>query len=494
MNTRNLLLFLKLQWLEQKRSPYFQSKVIFTILSVFAGLYLFASLGFLSWHLDEIVKQELLNTDPLDFVLKVLFYYLIYDLFLRFNIQSLPILNVQAFLVLPIERKALYHHILTKSLVSFFNVIPFALFVPFFIKQDLAGNLNSSLFIYVLILILFVLINNYLNFYLKKYFSKKPAIVIIVLAVLMSFSYLDISKTYELSLLFRQLINLLLDQTILIFVPMFLLVFIYYLNYKMLKDNVYIDLNSEKSKKKFFNFKSMDFLNQRGQIAKLILLELKLIFRNKRPKTFVYLSFFYIAYFSPILIYDSSENNVFSIIIVSLMIGSFSIFYGQLLFAWESSYFDFVLGQNFSLKNYFIAKDYLLSSSIILMYLLILPIVIIFTDKFYLLTVMFIYNLGTLSFKIIYFAMLNKNPVDLSRSAFFNYEGSSLGNFLMMIPILFFPMAVYLLFNYNDLGNSALIVFIVIGITSIIFRKNLYHILEKRFEKKKFKLAEGYRK
>ena len=53
------------------------------------------------------------------------------DLIFRYLMQKLPLLNIQPFLTLPINKNSIVHYVLVKSSFSFFNLMGLFFYIPF---------------------------------------------------------------------------------------------------------------------------------------------------------------------------------------------------------------------------------------------------------------------------------------------------------------------------------------------------------------------------
>jgi len=113
-----------------------------------------------------------------------------------------------------------------------------------------------------------------------------------------------------------------------------------------------------------------------GTVGALVTLELKLLWRNKRPKYMTLLSLFFMAYG---LIGLPRRNGTFSdsigvmIGVGIFLTGAFMINYGQFLISWESAYFDRIMSGKIDLNDYILAKSTLLSIGCTACFLITMP-------------------------------------------------------------------------------------------------------------------------
>ena len=107
--------------------------------------------------------------------------------------------------------------------------------------------------------------------------------------------------------------------------------------------------------------------------------------------------------------------------------------------------------------------------------------------------VMYFYNIGMLSFTLLYFATFNKKRIDLKRGGVFNYQGMGASNWLAMIPAFIVPFLIYLLFRHLGYPHWGIAFIGLLGITGLIFNKVLISIVAKNLHKQKYIMAKYFR-
>jgi len=87
----------------------------------------------------------------------------------------------------------------------------------------------------------------------------------------------------------------------------------------------------------------------------------------------------------------------------------------------------------------------------------------------------------------------NTKRVDLSKPNVMNYQGTTYKSFLIVLPIMFVPMAIVgIMSNFLSLG-TALWTLTILGLVGILLRKQLLTLCVNQFNRRKYKLAEGFR-
>jgi len=186
-------------WKGKLRSPFWQKSIWVNILLGLMNLYLLFFGAMIGYSVDDILTEAFKDTAVINAFIRVLFYYFIIDLMIRFVLQKLPVISIQPYLTLPIKKAVLLHYPLLKTLPSFFNILSLLLTLPFVFKVVTpAGGAVISLS-WCIIILSTVLINNFLCFTLKKYLVKRPLIILLIIAVIAALFYLEVKGTIRIS-------------------------------------------------------------------------------------------------------------------------------------------------------------------------------------------------------------------------------------------------------------------------------------------------------
>ena len=319
---------------------------------------------------------------------------------------------------------------------------------------------------------------------------EKPYIVaifglsIVLIGILDYYSIL-ILTTYS-QLFFTSIIR----NEFLALIPVVMLVLTYFGVFKFFKSRAYIE-NLGTLKKKDAKSTSLEFLEPLAEIGKLIELELKLIWRNKRPKSVTIVSFVFFLY--GYMLYPQSTN-VFMLIVAGLMItGMFVLNYGQFLFSWESSYFDLLMARNVQIKKYVIGKFYLFSFITFISFLLSLIYIPYGIEIIQVNLAMALFNMGINFWVVMYFSTLNPKKIDLSKSTFFNYQGTSYQQFIIVLPMMGLPVFVFAPFHVLVSQEAGILALAMVGILGILLKGPLSKIVEQRIITKKYQMASNFR-
>jgi len=482
---------IKHSWKEFFRSSVWQKSAFVNFLMGLLFLYLALNFVFLGYMAGDILMAIFPGESPITNLNYGLLYYFLIDIFLRFYMQPIPVLSLIPYLHLPISKKKMIHFTLVKSLANVFNTSIFIMAVPFAIGWIAKYESTSGAWLWLLALFAFNGINNFLSIYLKRILAEKPQIVlgfgglIAILITLEYFGYVSIGSFSQ--MLFDGAIY----NAIWVFAPLAIMVITYWVVYRFYSHNAYLE-NFEDSKKKNIKSTNISFLNRFEQIGKLIEVELKLIWRNKRSKSVAIVSFLFVFY--GFILYPTGGQNPFSLILFGLIItGMFMLNYGQFLISWESGYFDGLLARNVQLKDYIAAKYYLFAASVVAAFIFSL-VYAYFGWKIVLFNAAIaIFNIGITSWIVLYTATFSPKKIDLSKSSFMNYQGTGAQQFILMIPVMGLPVFIYAIFYLFINETAGLIALFAIGSLGILLTKQLNKLLTERLREQRYKIASNFR-
>ncbi|MGE0078903.1 MAG: DUF5687 family protein [Bacteroidales bacterium] len=477
-------------WKEKIRSPFWQKSVFINVVLGILALYLMLNCLALSYFADEILKSAFPNQQVLFSFNRLLLYYFLFDIVLRFFLQQLPVIAIQPYLSLPIKKSTLLHFPLLRSVFSFFNLVGLILVVPFFIKVIVPSESLSYCIFWLITVLSLIFVYNFLNFSLKKYFTKKSLLVIICIMLIGTIIFLDSSGFISIPSLLSNYFANYSQYTLLVLVPMVVLVAFYYMAYMLLKKNSYIESTGKNGSSKV---NKMKFLANYGIIGSLIGSEMKLILRNKRPKSMLYLSAFFLLY-GFIFYQKVYMNNPYMMAFVGIFLTStLAMFYYQFVFSWESSFFDTFLVHRIPVSDFVSSKYYLFAMMCTLSYIVTLPYAFVDYKIAFINTAMVLFNIGVSSIVLFYFGSFSNSFIDLGKSQFMNYQGTGAHHFLMMLPLFGIPMLIILPFHIFGLEKYSFYAIALVGIVAIVFHKYLISFISHQLIKRKYRMACGFR-
>jgi hypothetical protein len=475
---------------EKQRSTLWQKNILLNILLGILGFILFLIVIGIGFSAEAILTEVYGNSALTETFTMVLFYYFIADLLFRFFVQQLPTISILPYLTLPIKKSKLLHYLLIRSISSFFNIIPFLLILPFFIKVICTSNTPVFSATWFITIVSLIATSNFLNFSLKKYFTVRPLMILLLFTLTGLIYYFDIRGSISASGVFSMMVMFIGNNPLFVFIPVSITTSAYILAWSVIKKNSYIDNKQSVTRKRTESF---SFLSRYGEVGDLVSIELKMILRNKRPKSVLYLSFFLLAY--GLLLYrDNGLDNYATLILGGFVLtAAFSVNYGQFLFSWEGSFFDSFIVNKITPINYIRSKYIIFSISGVLAFILTLPYGFLSYKIIIANMAMLLFNTGVSSIILIMFATYNTSSIELGKSQFFNYQGTGVAQFLMIFPILGLPMLVYLIFLLSGIPEYGVFALAFVGLIAIIFNTFLLKLTASQFLKKKYKMAIGFK-
>ena len=484
--------FINLEWKQFFRSSYWQKSVALNILMVFLALYfilMFLGLGF---GLYPILKKQFPESDPLIMVNSFLFYWFLSDLMLRFFLQKLPVMNIKPLLTLPIKRNKILHYVLGKSAISFFNFLPLFAVIPFSIILLSNGYSNSTVIIWMLTMIIFTLIINFLNFIIESKSAETELSFLPIILIISGLFALNHFNLISFSSLLSNGMNSIISNSILIIIPLIILAALYYLNFFTLKKKLYVD-SSLKAKTQSASATDLGWTRRFGDTAPFLQLDLKMIWRNKRTRSTLFIMV--VALFYGLIFYPNPtyQGWVPMFIFVGIFVtGIFMINFGQFIPAWDSAYYKLLMSQNIKYKEYLKSKYLLMNISAVALFVLSIPYVYFGWKILLIHFAAMVYNIGVNSHVLLYGGSFNRKRIDLSQRAAFNYQGTGAVQWIIGLPLLLFPVLIFYL-PYKFIGFEAgIATLIIIGGLGILFHKKIMDFIVKKYLASKYKMIAAF--
>lgn len=484
--------FLSLEWKAFFRSASFGKSLAVKILMGFFALYFMGVFLIMGFMMDKILEEFYPNMDVLKALNGILFFWIIGDLVVRFFFQKLPVMSVKPLLTLPIKRKTIVHYVLRKSALSFINFLPFFAILPFAIKL-ISNNYNfSAVLVWLFLMVILVLINNFLNFIIESLSSKTDLSflpIIILVGSLYSLNHFNILNIAD---ALSNGINAIIETPILLLVPTTILLFLYAYNFKILREKLFLD-SGLKTKIKEVNASNLEWTKSFGDIAPFMQLDLKLIWRNKRTKSsaiMVLIGLLYGLFFYPQPTYQNMPW--FFMFIGVFSTGIFLINFGQFIPAWDSGYYKLLMSQNIKYEQYLKSKFTLMALSVVILFVLGIPYVFFGWKILLAHFAAAVYNIGVNTHVILLGGSFNRKKIDLSQKAAFNYQGTGAVQWLIGIPLLLLPMGLFAAFYFLIGFEIACIILTVLGVIGIVLHQMLMKTITKKYLESKYKMINAF--
>lgn len=488
-----LINLLRLEWKSFFRSASVGKSIAVKLFMGFIGVYFLTVFLLLGIGLFAACQKLFPNEEPILVVNNYLLLWLSFDFFLRFLLQNLPVVHTKPLLTQRIPRGKIVHVLLLKSIFSFYNLLTLAVALPFVVVNWGSSNYSFFTLLCWLIAVLgMVLTLNFLNLWVQRRFStnlKALLPFILICGVLTALEYYSI---YSVTTFFGSFFDIILAYPIIGILPLGLVVLSYWWTFKDIKANLYLDAYLD-SKQKAYQASDLSWTNVFGDLAPFIQLDLKLLWRNKRAKTAVYVSLGFLAYgllFYTNPMYAESSMLIFVGIFIT---GIFIINFGQFIPAWDSSYFPLLQTRPITMKNYLEAKAMLMYLSILVLTVLSTAYIYFGWHIVYMNVACAVYNAGVNIPILLCFGAFNKKYIDLSNGNMFNYQGIGAAQWLVGIPLILIPLVIW--FTVKTFGdqNLANLVLIGLGVIGLLLRKVFINGLVDLYTANRFKMLEGFK-
>lgn len=479
--------FLKLEWKAFTRSSSFSTNLALKILMLFGAIYfivVFIGLGFGSYFLIEKAGLE-----PFSTINKFIIYYLVFDLIIRFFFQKMPTLTIRPFLNQNIKKNSIVHYTLNKTIVSFFNFIHWFFFIPFTIVLISKGFDALQTITWCIIMLLFLYINNFLSILIDK----KDAIFYGVLGLFGVFAILQYYSVFDITQYTNIFFESFHKQSYFVLIPIVSLIGLYYLNFKFFKSNLYLDagLSIKQDDAKTENY---TWLDQLGSLGIFLKNDIRLLKRNKRSRTTLFMSFIFLFY-GFIFFNNPTQPPVMGIFAGIFVSGGFLFTFGQFIPSWDSAYYPLMMSQNIPYKDYIKSKWWLMVFATIISTLFASFYLYLGLHTYLLIVVGAIFNIGVNSHLVMLGGAYVKTPIDLSsgKGAFGDKKAFNIKTMLLTIPKLLVPVLLYGLGYFFFTPNIGLVFVAVAGILGFALRNKVFQLIENIYRKEKYATIHAYK-
>ena len=413
----------------------------------------------------------------------------------RFLFQRSPRFRVQPFLHLPIRRWHVVAYFQFSSLFTIHNLYPLLFLVPFWSQYVYPVYPAAGAAFWLLAVVFCLFLSTFLNNWVRSVLTSSELLFIMLACLVWLLVAADtVLGTFVLNdfsiFLFEGLLE---GDSMLILLVSALTIFVLILSsfslYNSLVRSSFRPIARRRS------WARVERLFGSGPVGALVLLELRMMFRNKRPRHYFLMSvLFSTAYLLFLLINpNTSSGAIFGAIIGLFASGGFALNYGQLMFAWESSFFDGLLVRNAGLTDLVKAKFVLLQASCAILFLFSMPVFALLRPELVPLHVAFLlYNMGVTCVLIMLLAVRNRKRVDIQKGgSFFNYEGFSAIHWFWLLPVAVPPTI--LLYAMRSEPQVALIVISTVGGISMLGSTLWIDFFSNRLARLRYQMSTGFR-
>lgn len=465
------------------------------VFGVYVAFVLLSS-GFL---LRELLLEAGIQVNEVGFVNEHLLVILLGLLVLRFFTQSTPALLARPYLHLPIDRARLVRFFQLSGLLSLHNVFPLLFFLPFWgryliwERQDV--TLLPAAFAWLGQIVLVLLFSQYLTVLFRTLLSSgRWGFLVVLIAVgLLTLSDLLVGGATLQSLSSRLFDAPLRGEWGSSILLLLLVVLCFGVSSRLIQGQLRSATPPSIAPARHLALPAFNRLP--GVVPNLLLLELRLIMRHHRPRFYTIFAFVFGALYAAILLMQDNllGSQVAGALACLFASGAFILNYGQLMFSWESSYFDGFLARHRDLKSIVLAKLILLQLSSLALFVLTLPLFgLIAPDQLDTHVAFLLYNAGVTSVWVMALAVRNRERIDLRNgNGFLNYEGLSAAHWLWFVFTMLPPVIFVLILR--DYPAIAIFVLGATGAISILFTGPWSTFFTRQLVYNRHAMAAGFR-
>lgn len=485
----------KHHWLKTFRAPGYYKNLVVNILVGFFALYMAVAFAMMGFFAHEILAEIAPNQLPMETFNGFFIYMVIGSLIFRYFLQPLNTINLQPYQALPIKRSTLVNYILLKPLLNPANYVVLLFVIPFSVATVAKTYGGAGGIKFIAIVIFLAAFNTLTAAYLKRKFGPTTwgTLAILLFAVLLAAA--EFFKLFSIIGFSRNVLDYLLSNPIAWLFTVIFPVAAYLLNKLFFAKNYYAEsFNKSLSKKREYS-RQFTFLERFGKQGELMLLILKLVIRNKRTKSTLWVSILFLLY--GLLFYTSdiySDMDGFLFFCAMIVTGALMFMFGQWLISWNGAHFDAIMTKEIDARDYVKANYNLLIIANIVCFIITTPYFFFGREIAMLHIAAFLFNTGVNIFLLTFFATFNTKRLDLNQGNAMNFQGTTYKNFLIVVPIMLVPMLIFGIASAMGAHHIALWIFSILGVTGIIFTKQLITLCEKQLLRRKYALSEGFRK
>jgi Family of unknown function (DUF5687) len=481
------------QWKSFWRSRNAGKSLALQIFIGFISIYLLVSAIGLGFFLQEILNKAYPGQDVIKIFCGYILYYFLADMLFRFMLQDLPTLAIQPYLVQNIQRRQLIRFLNVRSMINIINFLPLFLFIPFTLLAIAPKYGGVTGFTFIVSILALTLFNHFIILYVKRKSIINSWWYVIFFVAIGSLAAADYFYFFSLRNVSSFIFTGLLTHPLVCMFPIAIAILAFVNNYQFLFKNLYLEDIVGKGKKK--ESTEYTFLNKFGATGELIGLDVKLILRNKRPRSVAMITVLFLFYGFFFYKQQYIDKNQWGFLLFGAVFitGMFIINYGQFLFAWQSAHFDGLMAGNLSVKTY-IKSKFVLFTAVCTVVLLVTSLYGLLSWKLLLVQVAaYLYNVGIHTVISVYFATRSYKAIDIGRGATFNYQGMGAEKWIYSLVIILVPMVVYAPFAFFINAWAGITALAVLGLISFLVQDWWIDILTKEFFKRKYKILSGFR-
>jgi hypothetical protein len=491
-----ILDLLKQEWYKTARAKAFYKNLTVNIFMAVIILYFAAIFLILGFKLSSLLEgfNITLGLNPTEILNGITLYVMLVGILFRLFMQQLGTVNLFTYQMLPVKRSTIVNFLLLKPLASPMNYLMLLIVIPFAVTSVNSYYEGATAFRFILNSVFLIWFNSLFTAFLKRRFAsgfKSFLLVITVIATIFAIEWFRLFSLFNFSVsVFGFLLHHVWGSILILLFP----VLAFVLNRWFFARNYYPEYFNRKVAKSDTGtaMVNLSFLDRFGSVGDFMALELKLILRHKRTRSLLYMSGFFLLY-GLIFYTKKMYGDGYMFFIAMFITGLLMFMYGQWIISWDSAYFDGLMTKNIPVRDYIKANYNLLIAFNAICFILTTPYFFFGTKIILMQIAAFFFNTGVNTVILLYFSTYNTKRINLSQGTAFNYQGTTFKNFLIVIPMMVFPMLIIGGLSFFMEIRIILAVISCMGLLGIVFRKQLITLCINQFNRRKYALAQGFR-
>ncbi|TVZ52697.1 DUF5687 family protein [Dokdonia sp. Hel_I_53] len=482
--------FVSLEWKAFFRSASFQTNLALKILMVFGALSMIVWFSMLGLGLYFGLKKA--DLKPLLTVNQFMIYYVVGDLIIRYLGQKMPVVNIKPLLLLPFKKSKIVKFALGKTVLAFWNWMHAFFFIPFSIILIVKGYDPLGVLTWHLAMFCLIYTNNFIN----VFFNDKLWLVIAVGVLFAGLGYAQYTGIFDITSFTQPFFQGLYELKWTVIFPIALLIIVAVIAFRYFLVRLYLDAGLAK-KTSVATGGELGWVNRFGKLSTFLKNDIRLIMRNKRSRTTVMMSVFFLFYgllffTNAIEVYSGPFWKMFAAVFVT---GGFIFSFGQFVPSWDSSYYPLMMTQNIKYKEYLKSKWLLMVVVTFISAILCIPYIYFGWDILIAILVGAIFNLGVNTHLVLLGGAFIKTPIDLqsSKKAFGDKSSFNLKTLLISLPKMLGPMALYAIGHFTVGSWLGYVLVAVAGLVGIAFRDSVFNQIIKIYKSEKYKTLAAYK-
>lgn len=482
--------FLKLEWKSFFRGSSVGINLAMKIFRMIGICFFILWLAMMSFIAYFYVQEEM-EEDPLKIISRFMIIGWLIDLVFKYMIQQIPTQNIKPFLTLNIPKKVVVNYTLIKTFLT-----PLSWFNSIFIVT-FCGILAFNGYGFLGIFTWFIGVSSlfYLNNFINLLFNDKENIAIGVGVLIAGFAALNYYEIIPVLSNSEKFFYNLYERPYFALVPVILFFSLWKITFNYIRKSFYLDEGLE-AKKEIGKTENIAFLNKYGAIGTFINNDIKMLKRNKVTKGVLIGSFMFIFYGLLMFSNDIYRTPTMMMFMGLFVTGGFQFTFGQRVPAFDSAYYPLMMTLNVPYKEYLKGKWWLMNIVTAISIVIALFYAYFGWNVYFAFFAAGLYNIGVNSQFTLWSGAYNKNLIDLnSKEKRFGQKNTiTFKAFILMIPKMLLPMAVYGLMNYFFGISVAVISVGILGLLGFIFREKIFDIIITKYKTEKYSTLEAFKK